>query len=301
MLYNNFIIGSLCAICCEIIYGLSYLFTKNATSHLDMLALLGWRFFVSLLALFIMQFIGFYKFNLNLEKIKNLFPLSFLFPIAYFITETLGITYSAVSECGVFFACIPVASIIASTFILHKRPTKQEIAGVFISLFGVLITIFAVQSAAKFSLLGYFFLTLAVVSFAIYSVFVESVTANYSSKDITFTILLFGSIFFITIAIIDAYLSGNILFLLLLPFQNQSFLTAIIYQGIGCSIFAFFLGNMAISQIGVNRTSTFTGIATVVSIFSGILFLQEEFTKHQVIGAIIVLIGVYIANTKELK
>ena len=89
--------------------------------------------------------------------------------------------------------------------------------------------------------------------------------------------------------------------LLSLPFQNKTFLIAVLYQGIGCSILAFFLSNVAIAKIGVNRTSSFLGITTVVSILTGSLILGEPFTNFQILGAVIILIGVYTANIQKIK
>ena len=71
---------------------------------------------------------------------------------------------------------------------------------------------------------------------------------------------------------------------------------AILYQGIGCSVIAFFLSNIAISKIGVNRTASFIGISTVVSIVAGALILKENFSVYQLIGTIVIIMGVYVAN-----
>ena len=70
-----------------------------------------------------------------------------------------------------------------------------------------------------------------------------------------------------------------------------------LYQGIGCSVLAFFLSNVAIAKIGVNRTSSFIGVATVVSIIAGAFILKESFTR-QIVGAAVIIIGVYTANAK---
>ena len=78
-----------------------------------------------------------------------------------------------------------------------------------------------------------------------------------------------------------------------------NFAIAIIFQGIGCSVIAFFLFNVAISKIGVNRASSFIGVSTVVSIISGTISLNENFTIYQIIGAFVILSGVYIANTNK--
>lgn len=68
------------------------------------------------------------------------------------------------------------------------------------------------------------------------------------------------------------------------------------YQGIGCLVFAFFLSNHAIAKIGVNRTSSFIGIATVVSILAGALLLREAFSVFRIIGAAVIIAGVYLAS-----
>ena len=89
------------------------------------------------------------------------------------------------------------------------------------------------------------------------------------------------------------------IFIVFLPFKNSSFLITIFYQGVGCSVLSFFLYNVAIVKIGVNRTSSFVGVSTVVSIIAGVLLLAEKFSTYQVIGVIIIITGVYVANAKE--
>lgn len=138
---------------------------------------------------------------------------------------------------------------------------------------------------------------MAVVSYALYSVFVDKAAA-YTSAEITYIMLIFGAALFVLLAVAEAGFHGTLAELVQLPFQESSFLIAILYQGIGCSVLAFFLSNLAISRIGVNRTSSFIGIATVVSIFAGALLLREVFTGFQIAGAVTIIIGVYTANRR---
>ena len=62
------------------------------------------------------------------------------------------------------------------------------------------------------------------------------------------------------------------------------------------SVLAFFLCNSAINNIGVNGAATFFGISTVVSIITGTILLKEVFPFMQFIGALLIIIGVLIAN-----
>ena len=91
------------------------------------------------------------------------------------------------------------------------------------------------------------------------------------------------------------------IFIVFLPFKNSSFLIAIFYQGVGCSVLAFFLYNVAIAKIGVNRTSSFVGVSTVVSIIAGVLLLGENFSAYQLIGVIIIIIGAFILQMLEKR
>lgn len=296
---NNLIIGCLCALGCEIFFGLSYVFTKQATDNASVLSLLGWRFLVAFIVMSTFTLSGFIRINLKGKKIKPMLLVALFSPVIYFIGETIGISHTTASESGVFLACIPVASLVASTLILHKKPRVRQVIGILITLLGVLVTVFAVGVTSSLSVVGYLFLLIAVGSYALYSVFVEK-ASDYTGVEITYVMIAAGAIVFSILAIAEGCFTGNINILLSLPVRDSNFLIAILYQGIGCSVIALFLSNMAIAKIGVNRTSSFIGVSTVVSIIAGALLLQEQFSSYQIIGAIIIIVGVYISNTNNM-
>ena len=288
--------GILCALACELIYGFSYLFTKNATDHASELSLLGWRFFVAVTVMGILALLGIVKIRLKGKNLRPLLTVALFCPVIYFIGETFGISHTTASESGAIIACIPVASLIASSLILKKKPTRNQVIGILITLFGVLVTVFAVGVSSSLSALGYLALCVAVVSYALYSVYVEK-AEDYTGEEITFMMLLAGAIVFVTMALIESIVSGDVAGLIRLPFTNGSILSACLYQGICCSILAFFLSNVAIAKIGVNRVSSFIGLSTVVAIAAGIVILNEPFSALQVVGTVLIIAGVYIANS----
>lgn len=294
---NSITIGCLCAIACEVLYGMSYMFTKQATDMANPFALLGWRFLLSTIMMSILAFIGAIKINLTARKIKSLLLVSLFCPCIYFMAETFGIRHTTSSESGVLLACIPAFSLITSAIILRKYPTKFQILGILISLIGVTITVFAVGTSASFSLVGYMLLMTAVLSYSIYGALVDK-ASEFSSLEITYVMLIAGAVLFVILAMVEAMIKGKFTELIILPFAEKKFLKVIVYQGIVCSVIAFFLSNMAISRIGLNRTASFIGISTVVSILAGALVLQESFTVYQMVGAIVIIIGVYVANFK---
>ena len=295
---NNILIGCLCALGCETLYGLSYMFTKQATELASPFALLCWRFLIAFITMSVMVIGGIIKIDLKSKNIRPLIMVALFSPCIYFIAETIGISQTTASESGVFLACIPVVSLVASTLILKKKPTKLQIIGILVTLAGVIITVFAVGASSSLSVIGYAFLLGAVISYALYCVFVDK-ASDFKGIEITYIMIAAGAVLFVSFALIEALINKNVIELMTLPFREGTFLIAVLYQGIGSSVISFFLSNVAIAKIGVNRTSSFIGVATVVSIVAGSVILKEAFTIYQIVGAIVIIVGVYIANAKS--
>ena len=287
--------GSLSALGCETLYGLSYVFTKDATESASWAALLGWRFLIALLGMSLCIAIGLIRIDLRGKRIRPLLLAALLNPCIYFIAETIGISHATASEGGVMLACIPVASSAASALLLRKRPGRLQMIGIAITLSGVMLTALAAGGGEGTSAIGYASLLIAVASYALYSVSVERASA-YTDAEITYAMLAAGALLFSASALAEGLIRGSIKELLMLPVHDPGFLRAVLYQGIGCSILAFFLSNKAISLIGVNRASSFIGVATLVSIAAGTMLLGEPFTAVQAAGAALIVAGVYTAN-----
>ena len=292
---NRVLTGSLCALGCEVLYGLSYLFTKQTAETASPLALLGWRFVVALAAMSLCVALGFISVRLKGRRLGPLLRVALFCPCLYFIGETVGIRETTVTESGVFLACVPALSLLASTVILKKKPTKRQIIGILVTFLGVMTTVVAVGLSSSLSPVGYAALMLAVVAYALYSVFVD-LAADYTGAEITYVMLCSGAAFYGLLALGEAAAHGALSELLTLPARSGTFLAAVLYQGIGCSVAAFFLSNAAIAKIGVNKTSSFIGVSTIVSIMAGALALGEPLSVGQILGAAVIVAGVYTAN-----
>lgn len=292
---NRVLTGSLCALGCEVLYGLSYLFTKQTAETASPLALLGWRFVVALAAMSLCVALGFIPVWLKGRRLGPLLRVALFCPCLYFIGETVGIRETTVTESGVFLACVPALSLLASTVILKKKPTKRQIIGILVTFLGVMTTVVAVGLSSSLSPVGYAALMLAVVAYALYSVFVD-LAADYTGAEITYVMLCSGAAFYGLLALGEAAAHGALSELLMLLARSGTFLAAVLYQGIGCSVAAFFLSNAAIAKIGVNKTSSFIGVSTIVSILAGALALGEPLSVGQIVGAAVIVAGVYTAN-----
>jgi drug/metabolite transporter (DMT)-like permease len=149
------------------------MFTKQATEVSSTFALLGWRFLIALVVMTSLVLLKAVKIDLKGKNLKTLILVALFCPCIYFIAETIGISNTTSSESGVVLACIPVASLIASTLILKKKPSKIQVTGILITLVGVIVTVLAVGMSSSLSPVGYMFLVVAVISYSLYCVFVD--------------------------------------------------------------------------------------------------------------------------------
>jgi len=84
---------------------------------------------------------------------------------------------------------------------------------------------------------------------------------------------------------------------------NSDFLVAILYLGVFSSLGTSFLSNYALSKIEASKMSVFNNLATLITIFAGVMILHETLQYFHIIGAAIIIIGVigtnYFGNKKE--
>lgn len=236
---NRVLTGSLCALGCEVLYGLSYLFTKQTAETASPLALLGWRFVVALAAMSLCVALGFIPVRLKGRRLWPLLRVALFCPCLYFIGETVGIRETTVTESGVFLACVPALSLLASTVILKKKPTKRQIIGILVTFLGVMTTVVAVGLSSSLSPVGYAALMLAVVAYALYSVFVD-LAADYTGAEITYVMLCSGAAFYGLLALGEAAAHGALSELLTLPARSGTVSCGGALSGhwlFGCGVF----------------------------------------------------------------
>ena len=83
---------------------------------------------------------------------------------------------------------------------------------------------------------------------------------------------------------------------LAIPLTHPELLAGIGYLALGSSLGAFFLQTVAIANLGSNRYSTFIGLSTLTAVLAAALVLAERLSPLQVIGGVVIMLGVYVAN-----
>ncbi len=296
---RNIFIGCLCAFGSEAIFGIGYVSAKAAMSRAEPLALLGWRFALAAVAMGALAATGVIHVHLSGKPLRRLATVAFLI-VLYYALETMGIARTTASESSSILACIPVAAIAASALFLRRKPTRRQTFGIFITLGGVIASTFAGGATASFSPSGYALLIACAPTYALYFVAVDTASRDFTGMEITLAMLVALAATFAPLAVISAARSGGtdaVVALLRLPFADRGFLLPLLWLAFCSAIVGFFLANVAISKAGVNRAASFIGVATLVAVVAGTALLGETFTAMQTAAAILILSGVWIANS----
>ena len=301
--------GILSVVICESIFGLSYLFTKEITANTSPLTLLAWRFVLAFVAwrlVFALLSLRAgrkaggqapYGASFRGKPLWLLFLLALFQPVIFFTAETYGISLTTASESGTIIASIPIVTLLFSALLLKEKPRLQQLAGIGVTCAGIVLLVLTKGMEASFSLPGYLSLLVAVISFSLYSVLAQKASA-FNSAEKTYAMVVLGAVTFTLMALVENARAGTLAAFFLLPFTNGAFFLTLLFLGVVSSVLAFFLYNLSISCIGTNRAATFVGVSTLVSVLSGVLVLDEPFTRHQVYGTLLVLGGVYLANIR---
>lgn len=244
------------------------------------------------------------SFSLKGKPKKDILLLALFQPVIYFVTENYGIVYTSSAFAGVIIAVIPIGGVILDMLIMHSKASAKQIICAVCSVIGVVITTIGAQNMRS-SAIGIIFLLVAVVAGSMFYVFSKKSGDHYNAFERTYVMFGIGSAFYIIFAAIQCY--GHYDTLVFTALSTPTFWYSILYLSVMSSVVAFLLLNFGSAYISVSKASIFANFTTVISILCGVLILKESFTIQQVVGALIIIVSVYISSikteskSKELK
>jgi drug/metabolite transporter (DMT)-like permease len=281
------------AMVAAVIFGFSFLFTKNALGTLDIFQLLGARFILAAVLLSALAACRVIKIRLTAAKIKSLLLVAFLQPVLYFTGETIGVKLTSASESGILIALVPIAITICSMVLLGERLTVFKWISVGVCVVGVVLIVLSkgLQGGSS-HMLGTAALIGAVVAAGFYNPLSRKASRQSTPMEITFVMMWVGAIVFNAIGLATSAGRGDIGHYLA-PFANWNVVADIAYLGILSSIVAFFFFNFALSKMESTVIGTIGNLTPIVSVFAGVFIAGEKLLLLQCVGSVVILAGIW--------
>lgn len=292
----------LAAITAAVIFGMSFMFSKLALEKATPTVLLAVRFTVAVAAMTLVILVNalvgklrgrpLFTFSLRGKLVYQLLLLGIVQPVAYFIFENYGILYTSSAVAGTIIAAVPVCCILMDVLVLHEKVTLKQVLCAVCAIGGV--ALISAGGAVMVSALGMLFLLLTMLSDTLYYGISHSAAKLFTPFEMTYVMFVVGMVVFIPVALLHA--GGLTSPMILEPLQDGQFWLAVLYLGLLSSVMAYGLLNFANSHLSVSETSLFSNVTTVVSVLAGVVLLKESFSVWQMLGVVIILVCVFVAN-----
>ena len=281
------------------IFGFSFLVTKNALAALDPFELLFLRFAVAALAVSALVALGIVGLEFRGKKARDLVLVCVLQPIVYFACETLGVRESATSTAAIILGALPAAVAILGMLMLSEHLSRLQAFCLGLSVAGVVVIVLSAARGSTSSLgtpAGIAFLFGALVSAAFYNVYSRRASRAFTPVETTFAMMWAGALVFGAVALIRGWTGGNAAGGAGLLARAASAWGGIVYLGLLSSVVAFFCVNYSLSRLKASQSVVFGNLTTVVAVIAGVVFRGESFGPVQVLGAAMIVLGVWGTN-----
>lgn len=283
-----------------LIFGLSFLFSKQGLADLAPMILLSYRFGIAALVLTVLLLLGLIKVDFKGKPMKGVILLSVFYPVLAFVFEVNGLRFTATSQAGIMVSLMPIFVSLLGVVILKEKPAAVQWCFILSSVAGVLITvIFSKSAGEEGSFWGILLLLISVAGGSIQNVLSRKYSKYFTSVEITFVMIWLGAIAFNAAAVIQGLIGGNLKELYAAPFHSVNAMLAVVYLGALASVVAFFCMNYMLAKLKAANASVFVNLATVISILAGVLWLHEALHWYQAVGGVFIIAGVWGTNYYE--
>jgi drug/metabolite transporter (DMT)-like permease len=269
----------------------THIVAKSVVRDVDALTLTFLRGVISAVGFFLVLIGRGVKIRFQKEHVRSIFLLGFLATFNQFL-YLYGMKYTTAANGALLYAATPIFVLLLSRFILKEEITFRKFSGIVLAFTGVTIVIFerGLSASAEFTF-GNMIILLAVITWALYTILGKplvlkmgalsaTASANFAGLFLLFPFGMYGASAF--------------------PFEHlhSSDWAGIFYLGIGTSIIGYLLWYYALRRIDASRLAVFSNGQPIVASIMSVIFLDATISIQFVIGGIITIGGVILAQRK---
>jgi len=204
---------------------------------------------------------------------------------------TIGVSLTTAANTALVYSTAPVWGMLLGFVLGAERPRLVGILGIALSLVGVGFIVYGGLEFAGTSLVGDALILAAAVFWGSYTVLSLGLLQRYSALALAAYAMTLGGLIAFPIAALDPAPLD------LAAVDGRTW-GAAIYSTLCSSAFGFAAWGWGVSKAGANRVLIYQYLVTLIGVTAGILLLGENFGVGQLVGAAIIICGVYLAKRK---
>lgn len=211
----------------------------------------------------------------------------------YFVTENYALAYGYCSNVALIVCLTPmITAIIVGCFYKSERMGRSAVISSAIAFVGMALVVFNGNFILQLSPLGDVLALAACLCWALYTLIIKRLQDKYSNMLVTRKIFGYGLLTILPMLLVrgvdiellvdgGAVVWGNILFL-----------------GCVASLLCFLGWNFCLERLGTVRATNLLYLNPVISITTSAIVLGERVTWIAILGAVLILAGLYCMRRK---
>ncbi|MBP7319686.1 MAG: DMT family transporter [Lachnospiraceae bacterium] len=287
-------LGHILAILTAIVWGTSFISTKQLLTGFTPFEILFLRFTIGYVALWVI-----YPHRLKLIDFKTeflIFLAGFSGVTIYFLAENYALTYTYASNVSLLVSVAPLLTGLLAHFILKDRLKKNFIVGFFVAIIGIALISFSGATVLKLNPKGDLLAIGAALLWAIYSIAIHKVGGKkINTLALTRRIFFYGLVTMIPCAFFLNFSVDKATVLI------PSNLFNLLYLGVISSAICYITWNKAMEILGAVVASTYIYVIPVVTVIFSFFILKEQITIYMILGIILILGGLYLSQEQQKK
>jgi len=293
--HSQLIIGLVFAIGAALGFSIKAIFVKLAyTYNVDTITLLMFRMMFAMPFFLIIAYLEERKTKHRISH-KNIALIILMGLIGYYLSSLLdfmGLLYISAGLERLILFIYPTIVVILSAFFFDKKVQKEAYIALFLSYTGIALAMFNdIQFSSEHVLLGSALVFASTLSHSIFLVGSGELIPKVGAKR------------FAAYAMIVSCIAVFIHFALVRDMSAFEQPIEVYAYGLAMAVFSTvipaFLLAAAIQRIGASKTSIIGGLGPIATIAMAAIFLNEAVSMSQILGAALVMVGIFLLGKKK--
>ena len=211
----------------------------------------------------------------------------------YFLTENEAMNHTTTTNTSLIVCLCPIfATALISLFYKSERLKPVQMAGTLLAAVGVTVVVLNGRFVLHLSPLGDALAFSACLCWAVYSLLMISANQRYDTVFITRKVFFYGLLSMIPYYLLFPGFPPASLVL------RPDILANLLFLGCVASMLCFLAWNWVMKKLGAVAATNYVYFNPVTTILFAWLILSEQITVYFIIGSVLILLGMYLADRK---
>jgi len=212
-----------------------------------------------------------------------------------YVFQFYSLRFISATEGSIIINLHAIFAMLLSAAFLNEPLTSRKMSGVFVAFSGLIVITIGGTTITSLNLIesvGVLLMVAAALCWAAYSVFGKKALQRYSNQVATTCAFLLGTLYLVPFALSEGRMNA---------LADSSWLVwlSLVFLAIPSSIVAYILWNRMIRVTDVTKVLVSLYVIPIPTAILSYVFLGETITYPLVLGAALVIVGVYLTESSR--